>query len=74
MPVAAGKDILGLDIGMPVAVTLGEPDGNWIQVEPLDESMSGLLRSGGIVISEGNERVNPSLPAKVVETVKYGEP
>ncbi len=59
---------------VPVPVSLGEPEGDWIQVHPLDKSMSGLLQAGGLVISEGNERINPQLPARVIETVKYREP
>ena len=73
--IIAGQDFDKSRIGdaVPVPVSLGEPDGDWIQVHPLDESMRKLLQPGGIVIVEGNERINPALPARVIETVKYGE-
>ena len=73
--IRAGKDFEQSGIGqaVPVPVSLGGPDGDWIQVRPLDESMRELLQPGGIVIIEGNERINPKLPARVIETVKYGE-
>ncbi len=58
---------------VPVPVSLGEPDGDWIQVRPLDANTRELLQPGGIVIIEGNERINPTLPARAVKTVKYGE-
>jgi HlyD family secretion protein len=67
-------DQSGIGDAVPVAVSLGEPDGDWIQVHPMDESMQELLQPGGIVIIEGNERINPKLPTRVIETVKYGEP
>ena len=63
----------GIGHAVSVPVSLGEPYGDWIQVDPLDESMPELLQPGGIVIIEGNERINPTLPARVIETVKYGE-
>ena len=64
----------GIGEAVPVPVSLGEPDGDWIQIHPLDESRQAFLQPGGLVIIEGNERINPKLPARVVETVKYGEP
>ena len=74
--IRAGQDFSqsGIGAAVPVPVSLGEPDGDWIQVHPLDESMQALLQPGGIVITEGNERINPALPARVIETVKYGQP
>ena len=66
-------DKSGIGHAVQVAVSLGEPDGDWIKVDPLDESMQGLLQPGGIVIIEGNERINLTLPARVIETVKYGK-
>ncbi len=52
-----------------VPVSLGEPEGDWIQVKPLNKSMQKFLQPGGIVVVEGNERINPKLPTRVVETV-----
>lgn len=68
-----GRDFEQSGIGdaVRVPVSLGEPDGGWIQVHPLDESMRELLQPGGIVIIEGNERIKPQLPARVIETVKH---
>lgn len=67
-------DESGIGDAVRVPVSLGESDGDWIQIHPLDESMRELLQPGGIVITEGNERIKPQLPARVIETVKYGEP
>ena len=71
-----GPDFDKTQVGSAVAVpvSLGDADGNWIQVKPLGENMRELLQPGGLVIVEGNERINPTLPTRVVETVKHGEP
>ena len=66
-------DQSGVGDAVPVPVSLGEPDGDWIQVFPLDESVPKLLRPGGIVIIEGNERNYPNLPARFAKIVKYDE-
>ncbi len=64
-------------LGQPVLilVTTGEEDGGSIEVERLESDVkelleSGeedLLRPGQLVIIEGNERINPKLPVRVVE-------
>jgi HlyD family secretion protein len=59
---------------VPVAVQIGEPRGNWIQVRPIDKKMQALLKPGGLVITEGNERINPALPVRVIETLKHDKP
>ncbi|MBN2294474.1 MAG: efflux RND transporter periplasmic adaptor subunit [Pirellulales bacterium] len=71
-----GRDFDKTHVGqaVPVAVSLGEAEGDWIQVSPLKENMRELLQPGGMVVTEGNERINPTLPARVIETVKHGKP
>ncbi|OHB81865.1 MAG: hypothetical protein A2V98_04350, partial [Planctomycetes bacterium RBG_16_64_12] len=41
---------------VPIPVTTGESDKGWIQVGPLGQDGQNLLRPGGLVVVEGNER------------------
>lgn len=63
----------GLGAAAPVAVTTGESTGEWIQVRPLAPEGKALLQPGGLVIVEGNERVKPKLPVRVIKTLRYAE-
>ncbi len=68
-----GFDKTKVGQAVPVAVSLGEPDGDWIQVRPLNANTRELLQPGGVVIIEGNERINPALPARAVKIIKHGK-
>lgn len=57
----------------PVSVATGESSDEWIQVRPLAPEGKALLQPGGLVIVEGNERVEPTLPVRVIETLRYSE-
>ena len=70
-----GRDFAETAAGspVPVPVALGESRGNWIQVRPIDKKTKTLLNPGGLVITEGNERINPAMPARVIETLRNGQ-
>ncbi|NQT36087.1 MAG: efflux RND transporter periplasmic adaptor subunit [Planctomycetes bacterium] len=55
-------------LGQPalIPVTTGEEDEGLIQVSPLDSVGKDLLKSGQLVIVEGNERINPKLLVRVI--------
>jgi len=63
----------GVGSAAPVSVVTGESSDAWIQVRPFTPEGKALLRPGGLVIVEGNERVKPTLPVRVIETLRYSE-
>jgi len=58
---------------VPIPVTTGESDEDWIQVGPLNEVGRDLLKHDELVIVAGNERVNPKLPIRVIKTREHKE-